>query len=841
MREPREPNGDSGPEATPEGNEFFIKTSAANQSTDVRAHGLSIGPHGSPHRNAITTRLLAEEGVKALLDESLATALDLAHAEMGSIRMLDESGFLRIAAHRGLNAPFLDFLVGRGHLCIDCEKVIEHRERIIVEDVSKDPVYEATPDLKEMLNAGARALQSTPLVARSGDLFGIISTLYPVPYCPDERDLRLLDLLARQVTDLLECAHAQAALRETEQQLRDVIDHTQALVWLKDLDGRFLRINRYMEKKLGLSSDQVIGRTVFDLFPQAEAQQFEANDRQVIQNGIPMEFEETLTQVGREFTYIATKFPLRDAFGRPRAVCAICTDVTKRKAAEARVQASEAQLRTVVENLTQGVVVSDLNGQLLHWNRSALEMHGFRSLEESRRHLPELVDTFELSDLDGTILPVNRWPLARILRGEELRGWEVLIRRIGTDWQRVFSYAGALVREATGQPLMAVVTVDDITERKRSEEVARQLQQDLSRAQAVAQTGSWRLDVRGNELHWSHETHRIFGIPLETALTYEAFLAAVHPDDRDHVDRSWKAALQGTPYDIEHRIIVDGQVKWIRERAELDFDGDGRLTAGFGTCQDITQRRTVEEKLRELTRTLEERVRTRTAEAEQRAAQLLRLNQELTDVEQKERRQLAELLHDGLQQLLVAAKLRATDARGRVPADQALHPVLDQINQLLRESIDVVRSLTLQLSPPALHRGGLIAALEWLAQLMYEKYHLQVRIEAANDAEVPPPDLCFLLFQAARELLFNVVKHAGIESAVVSVERRDQTLSLTVSDAGCGFQPSRLPALQLGESGSFGLHNVQQRLEFAGGQLKIESEPGRGTEVTVTVPLPAGS
>jgi PAS domain S-box-containing protein len=139
--------------------------------------------------------------------------------------------------------------------------------------------------------------------------------------------------------------------------------------------------------------------------------------------------------------------------------------------------------------------------------------------------------------------------------------------------------------------------VRDITNRKHAEEALRESAQDLSRAQAVAHTGSWRLDVRHNQLLWSDETHRIFGIPKGTPMTYEAFLSSVYPEDREYVDRKWAAALSGEPYDIEHRIIVGDEVRWVRERAELEFDSPGLLKGGFGTVHDITERKQAEEKL----------------------------------------------------------------------------------------------------------------------------------------------------------------------------------------------------------------------------------------------------
>ncbi|MFH1025247.1 MAG: PAS domain S-box protein, partial [Nitrospirota bacterium] len=116
----------------------------------------------------------------------------------------------------------------------------------------------------------------------------------------------------------------------------------------------------------------------------------------------------------------------------------------------------------------------------------------------------------------------------------------------------------------------------------------------MNRAQAVGNIGSWRLDIRRNELTWSDENHRIFGIPKGTPMTYETFLSTVHPDDREYVDRKWTAALRGEHYDIEHRIIVEGQIKWVREKAYLEFDKNGELLGGFGTTQDITERKKAE-------------------------------------------------------------------------------------------------------------------------------------------------------------------------------------------------------------------------------------------------------
>lgn len=135
---------------------------------------------------------------------------------------------------------------------------------------------------------------------------------------------------------------------------------------------------------------------------------------------------------------------------------------------------------------------------------------------------------------------------------------------------------------------VSVVMIVTTSFHRRSTAALWESRQDLDYAQKVGQIGSWRLNVQRNELLWSDENYRIFGISKGAPLTYETFLSIVHPDDREYVKRMWQAALHGEPYEIEHRLIVAGEVKWVREKAALEFSKKGNLLGGFGTTQDIT-------------------------------------------------------------------------------------------------------------------------------------------------------------------------------------------------------------------------------------------------------------
>ncbi len=129
----------------------------------------------------------------------------------------------------------------------------------------------------------------------------------------------------------------------------------------------------------------------------------------------------------------------------------------------------------------------------------------------------------------------------------------------------------------------------EVTERKQAERALKKSELNLTKAQEVAHIGSWHLDLLNNELFWTDENYRIFGIPMGTPMTYEKFLEVVHPEDRQYVDKKWSAAIGGEPYDIEHRLLIDNKVKWVREQAELTFDNEGNPTGGVGITNDINE------------------------------------------------------------------------------------------------------------------------------------------------------------------------------------------------------------------------------------------------------------
>ena len=269
----------------------------------------------------------------------------------------------------------------------------------------------------------------------------------------------------------------------------------------------------------------------------------------------------------------------------------------------------------------------------------------------------------------------------------------------------------------------------------------------------------------------------------------------------------------------------------------VEFVSNVYLVNGHRVIQcnirDITVRKRQEEELRQAKDELEQRVRERTEELALRAGQLQALSGELILTEQRERTRLAKVLHDHIQQLLVAAKFKVT-ALGRGGNDSVKQAV-GEAEGMIDECIAASRSLTAELSPYILHEAGLNAGLKWLASWMADKQGFSVDLDM--EAIRPPPEATkILLFESVRELLFNAVKHFHTRSARVGLETVDGSLHLVVSDQGVGFDPNARPlAGELGKG--FGLFSIQERLELIGGQFEIASTPGKGSRFTLSVPV----
>jgi len=262
----------------------------------------------------------------------------------------------------------------------------------------------------------------------------------------------------------------------------------------------------------------------------------------------------------------------------------------------------------------------------------------------------------------------------------------------------------------------------------------------------------------------------------------------------------------------------DGETRTAELRvAEMQWED---RDAWIVSLRDVTERKIAEENARTYRRHVE------------------RLTSDLIQTEERERRRLARVLHDDLQQTLVALRMTIEFAGDKSGAD-GLREDLQEGSRLVSEAIRTTRSLTAELTPTILDDLGLASALEWLCRLQRQRFGLSVEMDSDDGIFVHSEDLRSFLFQATRELLFNTVKHAKGASVRVRLDRtKTNDVRIVVEDNGPGFDVEQLDRNDRNEGG-FGLFSVRQRIEQFNGVLGIESEPGAGTRFTITVPNPS--
>ena len=247
--------------------------------------------------------------------------------------------------------------------------------------------------------------------------------------------------------------------------------------------------------------------------------------------------------------------------------------------------------------------------------------------------------------------------------------------------------------------------------------------------------------------------------------------------------------------------------------------------------EDVTRRRRVEQKLAKANESLEARV-------EERTGQVRELLSALTKAEERERQRLSEILHDDVQQQLYGAEMTGRRMRRLLGRDlneataAQLREMCDQLDEILDEAIETTRTLSTELSPNVLGDENLTHTLHWIAEHMQERYGLRMETDVEKAPRAESRELRTLLFRLVREVLFNVVKHAETDRAWLEARTTEEGwLIVQVTDEGKGFDPETLR-----EAEGFGLSNMRERLRYLEGRLELESEPGKGTRLTIALP-----
>jgi len=518
--------------------------------------------------------------------------------------------------------------------------------------------------------------------------------------------------------------------------------------------------------------------------------------------------------------HVASLWVLREDAGHP-VVLEVNNDITDRKRAEESLKQSEEQFHRLFEDDLTGDYVSTPEGRILLCNPAFAAMFGFSSAQ----------DAVGTSILDLYIDTGEREPLVEKLKKEgKSERLEVWRKRIdGARIHIVENLVGHFDDRGELHQIKGYLFED--TQRQWAEEALRESEQRYRKLFEANLAGVYLSKPDGTIVDFNDAMMRMLGYDSRE----ELFL---HRTSDFYADPQVRSELM----DLLHRDgVVPGREAVLRRKdgSVLHALGSAVLLRNErtgepyvqGVAIDITERKRAEAELQRFNEELEQRVQERTAELLHRTRQLQKLTLELSQAEDRERRRMAEILHDDLQQLLAAAKFHLELMRTRAGHDASVQTIADQIDRMLMDAIQKSRSLSHELSPAVMHHADFVETLRWLAKQVQAKHGLVVRVRAHGEVLAQSDALRGFLYKTVQELLFNIVKHAQVDEAGIGVRPFDKCICLTVSDRGRGFDPQSLR-----DAAGFGLMNIRERIELLGGRMKIRSAVGKGSTFFIVVP-----
>lgn len=536
---------------------------------------------------------------------------------------------------------------------------------------------------------------------------------------------------------------------------------------------------------------------------------------------------------------------------------------------------------TVVEHLSEGLLIVDPRSEQIYWNPAALKMYGFKTSAHAIRSLADLPKLFELSTLEGRVIPFEQWPLSRVMGGESLSELELKVRNLKAGWCRIFRYCGSRVHYA-GRRALVFLKVSDITERKQIEwELERVNRLNVARSlinQAIVRTTDRRvlfervcqvLVEQGSFgmvwIGWrSARTQRLVPVAQWGDVTGYLRTAQIYADDRpEGRGPSGLAFRQEKPY-VCNDVLEDPSTRpwreWIERlglyaSAAFPIRRAGKVRgilsvyareAGYFRDQEVAL---LEEAAADLSFALDhfatQAARRRAQElvaqerlfTEQYARRLQATSRRLMTVQEAERRTLARELHDAVGQELTALSLNLTIIENALPetAARKVRERLEDSQEVLEETTRHLRNIMVELRPPGLDELGLLAALKEHVSQVGRRCEMALGVTGVEPQPRLTPTDEIALFRIVQEALNNIVKHARAGEAQVCLEQNEHAVVLSITDNGVGFDTAAKPIM-----GGYGMGTttMRERAEAIGAHLQLQSAPGQGTRVTVELSWP---
>ena len=660
---------------------------------------------------------------------------------------------------------------------------------------------------------------------------------------------RMLDTLAENEKEL---RTASQEVAELSQRNKMILDSAGEGIYGLDGKGVCTFANPAAAQMLGYRSEELVGRNSHALFhhtrpdglpyPQDECPVQKAHKDGITHRGSDLYWRKDGGSF--EVEYVST--PILQA-GKPVGAVVVFRDISELKRTEMALRASERFLNSVVGHIPDMLFIKEAeNLSFVRLNKAGEELLGYA---ESELLGKSDYDFFPKEEAEHFI--ANDREIIKNRQMADIPEEQITTKHLGLRYlhtKKIPIYA------EDGKPLYLLGISEDITERKLADEELRRSQKSLAEAQRIAQLGNWELDLANNTLSWSDEIYRIFELdPAEFSPSYEAFLNAIHPDDREMVNRAYTESVKNRqPYDIEHRLLMrDGRIKYVNEKCETYYDTDGTPLRSLGTVHDITERKLAEEELRRYKDHLEE-------EVQQRTADLVLARNAAQAANQAKSVFLANMSHE-LRTPLNAILGFSSLMRKDTTLSDGQRQNLDIINRsgehllnLINDVLDMakIEAGRVQLEEAPFDVGSMVRDVTDMMQIRATEKGLRLLVDQSSKFPRYLVGDEARLRQVLINLLGNAIKfteQGGVTVRLGARRDRQARLLIEVEDSGPGIAPEdqeRIfePFVQLGEQGinrgtGLGLTITRQFVQLMGGSLGLESTLGKGSIFRVELPL----
>jgi PAS domain S-box-containing protein len=577
----------------------------------------------------LSNKLLGTSGIQSLLDEIMYSAIVIVGAQFGTLQLLEDDS-LRIVSHYGHQQSFLDYFASAENVVSVCGAAMQKWKRVIVEDVETSSLFVGTSSLDVMRKAGVRAVQSTPMVSRTGELLGILTTQWDVPYSPGEHALWRIDLLGRQAADMIEQERAARKLSESEHIYRAIGESIDYGVWVCDPDGRNIYASPSFLKMVGITQQQCSEFGWGDTLHPDDAERTITAWQECVRTEGIWNIKHRFRGVDGQWHHVLARgIPVRNDAGKIMFWAGINLDINDIVKAEESLQKAYANLQIQSEELqVKSEKIQAQNEELQAQSEDLRKT--YENLRESEQTLQRVYNSPLLGlvrwNINGAIVDANDKFL-------EIVGYERADLAAGrVNWKQMtppeFAHLGSLAelmetaansvpfekeyirKDGSRVPVLAaratfdemhgdgIACIIDITKRKKAEQAPLESEERFrTMANAIPQL-AWIADPDGY-IHWYNE--RWYSYTGTTPEQMEGWgWQSVHdPEMLPKVLERWKASLaMGQVFDMEFPLRgADGIFRQFLTRGFPLKDAAGNVLHWFGTNTDITELKRNEQQL----------------------------------------------------------------------------------------------------------------------------------------------------------------------------------------------------------------------------------------------------